>query len=128
MCEKNESILLTNSTKNSCTTGLNKTDYHSSEAVQTLRSQMKWPTMTCKRGNDVYIKYVFAPRTSQRRGGKSIGVVRCVATWRVGAGLGQLGAGSAEGWGIDPTLHGLQTSDTVKRSNSAKGSRLRPDV
>jgi len=76
---------------------------------------MKWPTMTRKRGCDVHITYVFPPRTSQRRRGKSIGEVRCVATWRVGAGLGQLGAGNAGGWGIDPTLHGLQTSDTVEQ-------------
>ena len=44
---------------------------------------------------------------------------RCAASRRGGlglglAGLGQLGAGSARGWGIDPTLHGLQTSDTAE--------------
>lgn len=76
--------------------------------------------MTRKRGKDVFLTYVFAANTLRLRGregsgGKSIGEVRSVATWRVGAGLGQLGAGSAGGWGIDPTLHGLQTGDTVEQ-------------
>jgi hypothetical protein len=56
-------------------------------------------------------------------GEKSIGEVRCVATWRVGAGLGQSGAGSAGGWGIDPTLHSLQTSGTVELKQLCQGKQ-----
>jgi len=91
---------------------------------------MKWPTMTCRRGNDVYITYVFAPRTSQRRGGKSIGEVRCGASRRGGSELGWASCAlEVREVGVS-ILHCTVYKPAIQwnRSNSAKGSRLRPDV
>jgi hypothetical protein len=81
----------------------------------------------------VFVTYVFAPSTLQRRegsGGKSIGEVRCVATWRVGAGLGWAS------WGLEvrevgvSILHCTVYKPAIQRnrSDSAKGTRLRSDV
>jgi len=63
---------------------------------------------------------------ASRRGGSGLGL-----GW-VGFGcMGRSGAESEEGWGIDPTLHGLQTSGRVQRRTEAppeKGTRLGPTV